>query len=431
MPRVLIHSLVFAPDAVSTAYLLTDLAQELSSFGHEVTVLTATPHYNVLPEYVRRQPLTAVFGNLVYEGRVGSIRTIHVSMPAKGQTSADRVASFVRFHALSVVAGLLYTRSADFILSVSPPLSIGMVGWLLGVCTGATSVYNMQEVFPDLYIRDGVVSNPVVIGLLRILERQVYKRNSAIITITDHFRLSVLPRVQDYRKIVVIPNFVDVEFYRPLPRHNSYSASHDLDESFVVSYAGNIGTAQDFSPLVYAAKKCEHLPIVFVLAGDGIRRQALQEECSQLGLKNVRFLGYVPREETVWLNASSDLCTIPMAKHVAADGFPSKILTTMAGARPSLVATAMRSPLAEIVFRSHSGTSVSAGQPQEYLAALLEAYRQRDELVLQGLRGRAFVVRHYSKNAVARRYHDLIVELVRDHRRSRKRQTRRVQRRNG
>src|SRR5262249_15548781 len=45
MSIILIHTLVFPPDSVSTAYLMGDLASELKKRGHEVKVLTATPHY--------------------------------------------------------------------------------------------------------------------------------------------------------------------------------------------------------------------------------------------------------------------------------------------------------------------------------------------------------------------------------------------------
>jgi hypothetical protein len=38
MSKVLLHSLVFAPDSNSTAYLMTELALELERQGHSVTV---------------------------------------------------------------------------------------------------------------------------------------------------------------------------------------------------------------------------------------------------------------------------------------------------------------------------------------------------------------------------------------------------------
>ncbi len=46
--KILIHSIVFSPDGVSTAYLYNDIALKFANRGYEVVVLTTTPHYNVL-----------------------------------------------------------------------------------------------------------------------------------------------------------------------------------------------------------------------------------------------------------------------------------------------------------------------------------------------------------------------------------------------
>ena len=42
MKRVLIHTLIFSPDGVSTAYLYNDIALRLQQSGYEVVVLTTT-----------------------------------------------------------------------------------------------------------------------------------------------------------------------------------------------------------------------------------------------------------------------------------------------------------------------------------------------------------------------------------------------------
>ena len=57
MKKILIHTIVFSPDGVSTAYLYNDIALSFRSKGYEVVVLTTTPHYNVLPDKLEAQPL--------------------------------------------------------------------------------------------------------------------------------------------------------------------------------------------------------------------------------------------------------------------------------------------------------------------------------------------------------------------------------------
>lgn len=56
MKRVLIHTLIFSPDGVSTTYLYNDIALRLQQSGY-VVVLTTTPHFNIVPEQVEKQPM--------------------------------------------------------------------------------------------------------------------------------------------------------------------------------------------------------------------------------------------------------------------------------------------------------------------------------------------------------------------------------------
>jgi hypothetical protein len=77
----LLLTLVFAPDGVSTSVLMSELALELQTLGHEVTVLTTTPHYNVEPEARAQQPLTRRWGGLLYESNYQAISVYHAAIP--------------------------------------------------------------------------------------------------------------------------------------------------------------------------------------------------------------------------------------------------------------------------------------------------------------------------------------------------------------
>ena len=63
--RILIYSLVFSPDGVSTAYLYNDLVLGFKDKGYDVSVLTSTPHYNPTKESLEKQPLEKKFFGLL------------------------------------------------------------------------------------------------------------------------------------------------------------------------------------------------------------------------------------------------------------------------------------------------------------------------------------------------------------------------------
>lgn len=412
MAKVLIHSLLFAPDSVSDAYLYTDLARELMKLGHEVTVLTTTPHYNVLPEVIEAQPLRPRCGTWLLESEVDGITVFHVRVPSKKPGVSTRTKTALRFHALSTWWALRGMNRHDIVISPSPPLSIGVVSWALSRIWRVPSVYLVQDVFPDGLILDGKITNKWIIRGLRTLERFVYNRNTAVVVIAESFAKVLRPRMRSPESLRLIPNFVDEQVYRPLPRDNEFTRQYGLTDRFVVSYAGNIGNGQDFTPVIEAAKQCRDLPITFVIVGDGIKKAALEAEVSNARLENVIILGYQPRSLVPYINAGSDLCAVLLDKHVQGFGFPSKIYTIMACGKPPIVWAPNGSDLATIISESNCGRFVNVGNTSTFVSAVCKAYVERFELPAEGERGRQFVTERYTKKVVAAKYDALIRELT-------------------
>ena len=57
-----------------------------------------------------------------------------------------------------------------FQLAPSPPLTVGVVAWMLGLVYRAPFVYNAQELYPDIAIAMGALKNRGAIAVLRRLE---------------------------------------------------------------------------------------------------------------------------------------------------------------------------------------------------------------------------------------------------------------------
>ena len=91
-----------------------------------------------------------------------------------------------------------------------------------------------------------------------------------VTVISDWFCRRLLSKGVPSNKLRVIPNFVDTEFMQPGSRLNDFSASHNLNDKFIVLYAGNIGLAQGFETILEAAYLLRRFPdLCFVIVGDG------------------------------------------------------------------------------------------------------------------------------------------------------------------
>jgi colanic acid biosynthesis glycosyl transferase WcaI len=411
MSKVLLHSLVFSPDNNSTSYLMTELAFELKRLGHSITVLTTTPHNNVLSEMSNRQPMKKHWLGLLYSSEINEICIWHVKIPQKGSRVWMRAFDFIRFHIVSVIVALFKIPAQDVVIATSPPLTIALISWLLGVMWRVPSIYKVAELYPDLAIRQGAVKNRVFISLLNWLERLIYKKNTMIVPIAEQFRRVIKQRGVPDSKLRMIPDFVDTKFYYPKERKNTFSLKYNLFNDFIILYAGNIGVVQDWESVLFAAEKLSKYPIKFVIVGDGSKREWLQKEIVDRNLNNITLLEYQPKELMPEINASCDISIIPMNMAGSKDGVPSKIYSILSCAKPVIALVDEDSELRWIIEQSRCGKSVPIEDSQAFSDALLDAFSRRESLPAEGIQGRKYVETHYSKEAIAVKYDELISEL--------------------
>ena len=91
--RILIYSLVFSPDCVSTAYLYSDIALGLVKNGFEVVVLTTTPHFNVIDSELLKQPISKNLFGLYGLSDFNGIKVYHIPLK-KFKSTILRLFSF-------------------------------------------------------------------------------------------------------------------------------------------------------------------------------------------------------------------------------------------------------------------------------------------------------------------------------------------------
>jgi colanic acid biosynthesis glycosyl transferase WcaI len=413
MAHILFVSYFFTPDNLSTAVLMAELAQDLQALGHRITVVTTTPHYNLTPEALAQQPLRPRWGRWLQESELHGIRVLHVQVAPKGSRVWARAFDYVRYHGIGTLAGWLLVKKPDVLLAPSPPLTIGVHAWLLSLWHRAPFVYNVQEIYPDVAVRLGMLRNRQIIRAMAWLEIFVYRRSRVITVISEWFRRALVAKGVPTDAVRVIPNFVDTALMQPGERPNAFSTAHNLDGKFVVLYAGNIGLTQDFASVLTAAHNVMHLSDMhFVMVGGGARWAWLQDQLRQRNLKHVTLLPHLHHSRTPPMYAASDLCLVPMKPGMAQETFPSKIYTIMAVARPVIVASEADSELSWLVETVDCGWAIPPADAEALTTALAYAYHHRAEMQRKGQRGREYVVTHRSRQAIAQQYHNLISELT-------------------
>ncbi len=110
------------------------------------------------------------------------------------------------------------------------------------------------------------------------------------------------------RQVHIIPNGVDISHFAKVPKDTAKSTSGK-----VVLYVGRLERRKGVKYLLKAFQLLQenNEDVSLVLAGDGPDREKLEEQASNLGLRNVHFLGYVSEEEKLSLLHSADLFCAP------------------------------------------------------------------------------------------------------------------------
>lgn len=416
MKRVLIHSLIFSPDGVSTAYLYNDIALRLQQRGYEVVVLTTTPHFNIVPEQVGKQPMQWKVWGFCKVSKFSGMTVLHVPQK-KFKSTALRLLGFIYWHIVSFFIGLT-VRHVDLILSPSPPLTLGFLNLGLAKLKGCKVVYNVQEIYPDILKLKGGIA----LKFLRWMEKKVYNGSDAVTTIDKVFYDTIESRFIDKNKLHIIPNFVDTDLYHEVKGQGlenlkkkwvNTNLSNDSN-AIKLLYAGNIGHAQSWEPLIELADKTRELDVEYIVIGEGAKRDYVATEIRKRGLGKLHLLPYQPRELMPAILSYSDASFIFMAPEMDGDGFPSKVYTIMACERPLLVLSGGNTPIINFLKDKNCAKLITEQDFKKKVDEMVEwlSAITKEELRVMGKNGLAEIEAKYTKEKVTDMYVDLIDVLT-------------------
>ena len=408
--RLLVLCPHYEPDVAPTGEVMTAIVSELARRGHEIRVVTS------LPWYRQHRVESGWRGRPVRRGRARSgvdVTRVHPFPTAKGSIAA-RAGGFAGFTALAAAAAVGERARPDAVLAMSPPVTLGLAGWVAARRWRAPLVFNLQDIFPDAAIDAGVVRGRRLVAAARRLERFIYDRAAAITVLSEDMRANVAAKLDADRSgaVRVIPNFADTSRIRPRSPSTAYRAEHGLAGRTVVMYAGNVGFSQPLDLVVAAARAFRHRDdVVFVVNGEGSARRALEE--SAAGLPNLVFVGYQPAERLDEVLASADIHVVVLREGLAHSSVPSKIYSILAAGRPVVASVDPGTEVPRLIDEAGCGVAVAPGDQPAFSAAIGALLDDPGGREAMGRRGRTYVEGCMTPRAVAGAYEALFAELDR------------------
>ncbi len=400
--KIIIHTMYYLPEFGSAPILMSELASYLASRGHQVEVVTTIPRQRGKKYHGRLYVKELNNGFLLK--RFWTNATAH----PLGRLIAWNI------YTMWSIFNILTMHKGDVVFLRSPPLQLGITGMCAKKLKGAKVLLNVQDIHPDLAIESGVLRNPLAVKLAKKFEKWVYDHSGDIVVISDGFKQNLVDKRVSPEKIQVIPNWVDADFLKPLPKENPVAKKLFLHNKFVLLYSGTI-TMSSYLSLERMLEVAHYLKndsdSMFAIVGEGLKKQRLQEKADEAGLHNVAFIPFQPYDDLPYLLAASDVLLVPLDREKSQLSVPSKLYHYMAMGRPILGLADSGSEIATIIAEADCGVCVAPDNVKNIAEVIRELKNSKDYRDTLAANGRKYAVEHFSKELILKEYEDVMQAL--------------------
>ncbi len=407
--KLLLLPAYFFPEQVSDTPLDDARYQAFADAGIEMSLYTPVPTRNV--DDVDKKNYSQLREEMMYD------RMMHVhrfSMMDEGKNPVGRAFRYFLCTIIQLWYGLR-EKNVDVVFVISTPPIQGMIGAFLKKVRHIPFVYNLQDIFPESLVGTGLAKKGGLLWKIgRAIENFTYRNADKIIVISEDFKQNIMAKGVPEEKIEVVYNWVDEESIVDIQREdNVLFDRYELDRSkFYITYNGNIGLTQNMDMLLEVAKEMEYCEeIQFVLVGEGVYKEKVEQIIQEKNIQNVTLLPFQPYEEISHVFSLGDVSLVISKPKVGANSVPSKTWNIMSASRPVL-ANFDENKLKDIIEKNNCGIFTKAGDKDAFKEAIIMLYNDREFGKVLGRNGRKFVMENLTKKVGTKKYVDVIKSVV-------------------
>lgn len=396
--KVLVVSCVYPPEPVVSARVSSDLANYLAGRGHSVTVVCPFPTRPPGVSYpLKNKGETRI---TVGSDGVEVVRLPSFAHPASGL--AGRAFESWSFGAYCSRYVKSHCRDYDVIYANTWPLCAQAAIAKTARSLGIPLVLHIQDIYPEtLWSKLPRWMSAVVIPPLRYWDRRIARKARQVVLIAER-KKEYYQRTRRLSAggVTVVSNWQDESLFEPSVEADP-SASHNREAPVGIQflYLGSLSPTADLETAIRAFRKASIPNSRFIIAGDGSTKNACVALAKSIGNETIHFTPCVSENEVPVLQASADVCLLPLKRSVALSGVPSKLPAYLFSAKPVLATVDAESDTAQVIREARCGW---VGEPEDldWLAAKMRAVSALSpvELVRMGRRGRVYGLACFSRS---------------------------------
>lgn len=381
--------------------------------GHHVQVIAGMMHYN------SSEKRTEYKGKWFKKKKQGAIDVMrcHVS-ETYNSNFIGRLWAYFSFVFSSLWAGLFKVGGKyDVIIVSSPPLFIGISGYLISLFKRTPFVFEIRDLWPESAIDTGVVTNGFIIKLAYALEKFIYKKATLINVLTPAFRDTLIHKKNiNSDKIIFIPNAADFLLSDDLLKNfdvTKFKKEHNLNDRFVITYVGAHGVANHLDQVLETGKLLKDTNVLFLLIGDGMEKKRLLKLAEENTITNVRFINPVPKADVFKYILASDMgASVLKNVDTFKTVYSNKTFDYMSCKKPILMA--IDGVSRDLVEEADAGIFVEPENPQDFASKIRAYILNQQKGVSQGKKGYKYAKENFDRIILANKYLDLIRKKIKD-----------------
>lgn len=382
------------------------MAQCLIDQGHEVTMVCGSygggeTGLEIPFKYGRR------------EGLVDGIRVVEFDLTYSNTDGfVKRAWTFIKFALRST--GLVFSEKYDVLFATTTPLTAGIPGIVARWLRGKPFVFEVRDLWPELPREMGVIKNPIVLGLMSLLEWTSYRSAHRCIGLSPGIVAGIAKRGVEKSKIALVPNGCDLAIFGG--EVDSWRPDGVDKNDLMAIFTGTHGIANGLDIVLDTAaelKRRNRNDIKLVLVGQGKCKADLQIRANQDNLDNVIFHPPVNKDKLAGLMRGADL-GLQLLANVPAFYFgtsPNKFFDYISAGLPVL--NNYPGWLAEMIESNQCGFAVRPENPEAFADALEAASADRSNLITMGQNARKLAEQSFDRQDLADKWIDWVVGAVR------------------
>lgn len=228
------------------------------------------------------------------------------------------------------------------------------------------------DLYPDVLVNFGVFKEgSLVIKAWKNLNISSFNRSAHIFTLGRHISESI--EKYGEKKPIIIPNWVDTEFVKPIEKiNNPFAIEHGLTDKLVVMYSGNLGITHNIESIVNTAEcLSDEKEIQFVIIGDGAKRAGIEALIKEKNLKNILLLPYQDKSILPYSLSSADIGVVSLGVGAENISVPSKTYYMLAAGSAILALSSEQSELGLLIADYQCGKVFEKPSAQDIAAFII------------------------------------------------------------